>query len=111
MMVAAIRHEGASLLDIFQPCVTFNPNYSYDYYRPRVYKLEEEEGYDPSNLNAAWEKAHQWGDRIPIGVIYQKKGKPSYEQQVPTLAAGPLVKQRFKTWTEEDYQALEAEFI
>jgi 2-oxoglutarate ferredoxin oxidoreductase subunit beta len=110
MMVAAIRHEGAALLDIFQPCVTFNPNYSYDYYRPRVYKLGEEEGYDPSDLNAAWEKAHQWGDRIPIGVIYQVEGKPSYEQQVPTLDAGPLVKQRLRTWTEEDYEALEAEF-
>jgi 2-oxoglutarate ferredoxin oxidoreductase subunit beta len=109
-MVAAIRHEGAALLDIFQPCVTFNPNYSYDYYRPRVYKLEEEEGYDPSDLNAAWEKAHQWGDRIPIGVIYRVEGRPSYEQQVPTLAAGPLVKQGLRTWTEEDYGALEAEF-
>ena len=109
-MVTAIRHEGAALLDIFQPCVTFNPNYYYDYYRPRVYKLEEE-GYDPADLNAAWEKAHEWGDRIPIGVIYQVEGKPSYEQQVPTLAAGPLVKQGLRTWTEEDYQALEAEFI
>jgi len=30
---------------------------------------------------------------------------------VPTLAAGPLVKQGLRTWTEEGYQALEAEFI
>lgn len=110
MMVKAIGHQGAALLDIFQPCVTFNPNYSYDYYRPRVYKLEEKEGYDPSDLNAAWEKAHQWGGRIPIGVIYQLEGKPSYEQQVPTLDAGPLVKQGLRTWMEEDYEALEAEF-
>jgi 2-oxoglutarate ferredoxin oxidoreductase subunit beta len=111
MMVAAIRHQGVALLDIFQPCVTFNPSYSYDFYRPRVYKVQEEEGYDPSDRQAAWEKAHEMGERIPIGVIYQVHGKPSYEQQVPTLAAGPLVKQGLKTWTEEEYEALEAEFI
>ena len=110
MMVAAIRHRGCALLDVFQPCVTFNRNYSYDYYRPRVYKVEEE-GYDPGDREAAWEKAHEWDDRIPIGVIYQVEGQPTYEEQVPALKAGPLVEQGFKTWTEADYEALEAEFI
>lgn len=110
MMVAAIHHRGAALLDVFQPCVTFNPNYSYDFYRPRVYKLEEE-GYDPADREAAWKKAQEWGDRIPIGVIYQVEGMPTYEEQVPTLDAGPLVKQELRTWTEGDYQALEAEFV
>ncbi len=110
MMVAAISHEGAALLDVFQPCVTFNRNYSYDYYRPRVYKVEEE-GYDPTDREAAWEKAHEWGERIPIGIIYQVEGQPTYEDQVPALAAGPLVEQGFRTWTEEDYETLEAEFI
>ena len=110
MMVAAIRHRGCALLDVFQPCVIFNRNYSYDYYRPRVYKVEEE-GYDPSDREAAWEKAHEWGERIPIGVIYQVEGQPTYEDQVPALVAGPLVTQGFRTWTEADYEALEAEFI
>jgi 2-oxoglutarate ferredoxin oxidoreductase subunit beta len=111
MMVAAIRHRGAALLDIFQPCVTFNPDYSYDYYRPRVYELGEEEGYDPSDLDAAWDKAHEWGERIPIGVIYRVEGQPTYEQQVPTLEQGPLVEQGLRAWTEEDLDALEAEFV
>jgi len=110
MMVAAIRHRGAALLDVFQPCVTFNPGYSYDYYRPRVYKLEET-GYDPADREAAWKKAYEWGERIPIGVIYRVEGVPTYEEQVPTLAAGSLVKQGFKVWTEADYKGLEAEFV
>jgi 2-oxoglutarate ferredoxin oxidoreductase subunit beta len=110
MMVAAIRHQGAALLDVFQPCVTFNPGYSYNYYRPRVYKLEET-GYDPADREAAWKKAYEWGERIPIGVIYHVEGVPTYEEQVPTLAAGPLVKQGFKVWTEADYKGLEAEFV
>jgi 2-oxoglutarate ferredoxin oxidoreductase subunit beta len=111
MMAAATRHKGTALLDIFQPCVTFNRNYAYDFYRERVYKVQEEEGYDPSDREAAWKKAHEWGDRIPIGVIYQVEDQPTYEEQVPTLDAGPLVEREFRTWTEEDYAALEAEFI
>ncbi|MHB0856836.1 MAG: 2-oxoacid:ferredoxin oxidoreductase subunit beta [Anaerolineae bacterium] len=111
MMTAAIRHEGAALLDIFQPCVVFNPAYSYDYYRPRVYKLSETEGYDPSSLDAAYDKAYENGERIPIGILYQRTDLPTYEEQVATLQAGPLVDQPLRAWTEEDYTRLEAEFI
>jgi len=109
-MVAAIRHRGTALLDVLQPCVTFNRAYAYDYYRPRVYKLEEGD-YDPTDRQAAWEKAHEPDERIPIGIIYQVQEQPTYEDQVPTLAAGPLVRQGLRTWTEADYQALEAEFL
>lgn len=106
----AIQHNGCALVDIFQPCVTFNPDYSYDFYRERVYKLSEED-YDSGDIQAAWQKALEWGDRIPIGIVYQTDERPSYEDQVISLNAGPLVKQEFKSWTEEDYQALAAEFV
>jgi 2-oxoglutarate ferredoxin oxidoreductase subunit beta len=111
MMVAAIRHQGVALLDILQPCVVFNRQYSYDFYRPRVYKLQEEGDYDPSDLEAAWRKAHERGERIPIGVIYQVEGRLTYEDQVPTLKEDPLIERGFRTWTEEDYKLLEAEFV
>ena len=35
-------------------------------------------------------KAQEWGERIPIGVIY-RTAAPSYEEQVPALKKGPLV--------------------
>ena len=110
VMMAAIRHRGAALLDVFQPCVTFNRSYGYDYYRPRVHKVEEE-GHDATDRDAAWKKAHEWGDRIPTGVIYRAEGQPTYEERVPALAAGPLVTQGLRTWTKEDCATLEAEFL
>jgi 2-oxoglutarate ferredoxin oxidoreductase subunit beta len=110
MIAKAIEHPGASLLDVFQPCVIFNRHQSYEFYRPRVYDLQEE-GYDPTDYAAAWEKAHEWGDRIPIGILYQEEGKPSYEQQVPALKAGPLVEQPLKTWKKKDFDDLVAEFL
>ena len=107
----AIQHRGYALVDVLQPCVTFNRAYAYNYYQPRVYKVEEEPGYDPADRAAAWERAHEWGDRIPIGILYQAEGVPSYEDQVAVLRAGPLVKQGFREWTEEDYAALRSGFV
>ena len=85
-----ITHRGFALIDILQPCVAFNFKNTYSWYRERVYKLGED--YDPSNKLAAFEKAQEWGDRIPIGVIY-KVERPTFEEQIPALSKGALVKQ------------------
>jgi 2-oxoglutarate ferredoxin oxidoreductase subunit beta len=87
-----IKHNGFALIDILQPCVTYNHKNTYAWYRERVYKLEGT-GYDPSNKLAAFEKAQEWGDRIPIGVIY-KKERVNFEEQLPALKKGPLVRQK-----------------
>jgi 2-oxoglutarate ferredoxin oxidoreductase subunit beta len=88
---AGINHRGFALIDILQPCVAFNFKNTFDWYRQRVYKLGEE--YDPTNKPAAWEKSQEWGDRIPIGVIYRGE-PPTFDQQIPALQKGPLVKQK-----------------
>jgi 2-oxoglutarate ferredoxin oxidoreductase subunit beta len=85
-----ITHKGFALIDILQPCVSFNHKNTYDWYRERVYKLEKTEGYDPADKKAALEKAQEWGERIPIGVIYQAS-LPVYEDQLPALRRGTLV--------------------
>jgi 2-oxoglutarate ferredoxin oxidoreductase subunit beta len=87
-----IAHRGFALIDILQPCVSFNSKNTFQWYKERVYKLEEEK-YDPRDKKAALEKALEWGDKIPIGVIY-KEDLPVYEDQLPALKDGPLVKQK-----------------
>lgn len=111
-IMKAINHRGYALVDALQPCVTFNRVNTYDWYRQRVYKVEDETGYDPKDRMKAFAKALEWGERIPIGVIYQVEGKPTYEDQVPALRAGPLVKQpmvspRFA----EEFEALKDTFV
>ena len=88
VIAQGVRHRGYALIDVLQPCVTFNRVNTYAWYRERVYHLEEEEGYDPSDRTAAWEKAQEWGERIPLGVIYQVEGVPTYEDQVKALEGG-----------------------
>jgi 2-oxoglutarate/2-oxoacid ferredoxin oxidoreductase subunit beta len=88
----AIPRKGFSLIDILQPCVSFNYENTYDWYRKRVYKLDDEKDYDPTNKLMAIEKAMEWGDKIPTGVVF-KQDRQSYEELLPALAKGPLVKQ------------------
>ncbi len=93
LMKASITHKGFSLIDILQPCPSFNHKNTYRWYRERVYKLEEGANYDPGDNTAAFAKAQEWGERIPIGVICRKK-LPTFEERLPALSQGPLVHQK-----------------
>ncbi len=90
-----VTHKGFALIDILQPCVTFNRKNTNSWYRERVYKLEEAANYDPSDKPLAFAKAEEWGDRIPIGIIY-KEERPTFEEQLPALNKGPLVRQKIE---------------
>jgi 2-oxoglutarate ferredoxin oxidoreductase subunit beta len=85
-----IAHKGFSIVNVLQPCVTFNKINTYDYYRDKAYDLEE--GYDPSDFKAAMEKALQptQEEKFPLGVIYEFK-KPTYTEQLPQLAEKQLI--------------------
>ncbi len=90
MMKAAIAHKGFSLVDILQPCVSFNHVNTYEWYRQRVYHLEPE--YNPEDRVGAFAKALEWGDRIPIGIIY-RNSRPAMEDRIPVIQSAPLVRQ------------------
>lgn len=89
MYKQAIQHRGFALLEVLQPCVTFNKVNTFKWYQQRVYRVEEEPGYDPENELWAYQKGKEWGERIPIGVIF-KKTRPILEEAYPELADGPL---------------------
>lgn len=82
----AIKHRGATLVSVLQPCVTFNDILTSEYYRKRVYKLENTPGWDPIvkhpserpiKMLRAIEKATEWDDKIPIGVFYEDPAQPT----------------------------------
>jgi 2-oxoglutarate/2-oxoacid ferredoxin oxidoreductase subunit beta len=106
----AITHRGYALVDCLQPCVTYNKLNTNEWYKQRVYKLEEEEAYDSSDRDQAWNKAQEWGDKIPIGILYQSENRPTYEEQVSALKSGPLVRQPMDGRVR-DYEALKLKFV
>jgi len=84
-----MKFKGFSLIDIFQPCVSFNHVNTHKWYRERVYDVTKE-NYNPADYDAALKKAREWGDRIPIGIIFREE-KPSFTDQAFALKDGPLV--------------------
>jgi 2-oxoglutarate/2-oxoacid ferredoxin oxidoreductase subunit beta len=85
-------HKGFSLVDILQPCVTFNKVNTYEWYQQRVYHLEDD--YNPEDRTEAFRRSLEWGDRIPLGIIF-RNDRPAYEERLSVIEASPLVKQAF----------------
>ncbi|EFL49739.1 pyruvate ferredoxin/flavodoxin oxidoreductase, beta subunit [Solidesulfovibrio fructosivorans JJ]] len=83
LIVQAARHPGFSLVDVLQPCVSFNKVNTFAWYKERCYKLGGD--HDPANFQAALAKAMEFGDNIPIGVLW-KSDRPAF----PLTEAGPL---------------------
>ena len=90
LMVEAIKHSGFAFIDVFQPCVSFNYLNTYDWFLQRIYKLDEE-GHDVTDRKKALEKSFEWGDRIPIGVFYNKE-RPTYQDSLPHVKDENLTK-------------------
>ncbi len=88
----AMYHKGFCLVDILQPCVTFNKINTYEWYRQRVYHLEPD--YNPEDRTEAFRRSLEWGDRIPLGILF-RNNRPAYEKRISVIEASPLVKQSF----------------
>ena len=96
----AIEHPGLSYLEILQPCPTYNNLHNKDWYagkdrggQSRLYEVDEE-GYDPAipgdadkemvlrKMNAFIEKAFEWGDHIPTGILLENRSVPTFSQRL-----------------------------
>lgn len=86
LMAQAIAFKGYALVDILQPCVSFNKVNTFQWYSQRVYDLE---GHDPADRAEAMRRAAEFGDRIPLGVLYRSE-KPTYRDKTPALQGAPL---------------------
>jgi 2-oxoglutarate ferredoxin oxidoreductase subunit beta len=106
LIADGVRHEGFALVDVLQPCVTFNRKNTYEWFSKRVYKLEETD-HDATNKQAAFLKSLEWNDRIPIGLFY-REARPTYEDDLPQIAETPLARQRIE---DIDIRTLMTEFV
>src|SRR5712675_1421293 len=90
LIAGGLRHRGFALIDVFSPCVTYNKDNTYQFFRPRVKDLAELK-HDPTDFHAAMDRAMQWGDEIPIGLFWKREDLPSLDQLEPVLdEGGPL---------------------
>ena len=90
----AVEHEGFSVVNVIQPCVTFNKVNTYQYYLQRIYQIDKK--HDVANQEEALKRALEVNqERFPLGIIYEQE-KPAYHNQIPQLGSG-------KSLVEKDY--------
>lgn len=92
IMKQAIEYKGYALVDILQPCVSFNKVNTFAWYNKRIYELEG--AYDVSDKLSAIQKSMEFGDRIPLGILYQEE-KSTFHQKNSVLKSGmPLLNRK-----------------
>ncbi len=84
----AIAHKGFSLVDIMQPCVSFNKVNTWAWYKERCQPLPED--HDPTDWYQALKQSDKFGDVIPIGVIYRNEERKPFSDHFDILDKGPL---------------------
>lgn len=88
MMKRAIQFKGYAMLDILQPCVSFNKVNTFQWYNKHVYELDQT--HDAANRLTAMERAMEFGERIPIGILYEKQ-QPTYHEKHSVLKNGQIL--------------------
>ncbi|MBU1641729.1 2-oxoacid ferredoxin oxidoreductase [bacterium] len=86
VLKAAFKHKGYALIDIFQPCVTFNKINTYQWFKENTYILDNT--YDATDIGAALQKAMET-ERMPLGILY-KNISSTFEQRIRHGKTGPL---------------------
>ncbi|MFC1630021.1 2-oxoacid:ferredoxin oxidoreductase subunit beta [Patescibacteria group bacterium] len=85
-----INHKGFAVIDVLQPCVTLNKVNTFEWYKERIYKLKSD--YNSKDKMTAIKKSLEFGDKIPIGILYQVQ-KPLFKEQRSEIKETPLVEQ------------------
>lgn len=92
----AILHEGSSVIDVLQPCPTYNNINTMEFYRKKVYKLEDDKSWDPvitgdsmekalAQFQKAYAKGLEWEEKIPTGIFYDNRGIPAFTKRLHNL--------------------------
>ncbi len=93
VMKAAIQHRGYALVDILQPCVSFNKKNTFNYYKQAVQPLPSD--HDRTNRLQALERSLETTEsHIPTGIFYQKAAPDYMAIHQEIFAKGPILHQR-----------------
>lgn len=91
IMKAAIENNGFALVDIFQPCVSFNKVNTYKWFKDHTYYLEDD--YDPTDRIEAFKKSIET-ENYPLGIIYKNEERKTFEERLPVYEQNktPIIK-------------------
>lgn len=85
MIKQAINHQGFSLIDILQPCITLNKYQKFEWYKNKIQSLSQ----PFTTLEEAIKDATRQ-DKLSLGIFWQTQ-KPSYHEQIASLKEKTLI--------------------
>ena len=101
LMYRGMEHKGFALIDVFSPCITYNKDNTFAFFKQTVTKLEDA-GHDPTDWKAAIEHSMAWGDEIPTGLFYHDTSRPTLDEAEPVLGeGGPLAHRNLGVTNEQ----------
>lgn len=102
MIQRALNHKGYALIDILQPCPSFNKINTLQWYKQHIFQLDD--SYDPTDKVKAFEMSLKWGEEtgIPVGVLYEEQ-RPTFLENFDHISERPLA---FKERSPMDIQAI-----
>lgn len=109
LIEAGINHKGFSLINVFSPCVTYNKVNTYDWFKENLKRLDEIEGYDPTNRIQAMQTLME-NHGLVTGLIYQNNEQKSYQDLIYGYSEKPLV-QADLSISEDKFNDLVKEFM
>ncbi|MFP3242128.1 2-oxoacid:ferredoxin oxidoreductase subunit beta [Caldisphaera sp.] len=96
----AINHKGTALIDILQPCPTYNDIMSKEWYEKRIYYLNSADpSWDPNissqedfDMKAPkiLDKMTEWGEKIPLGIFYRNLSIEPLDTRIEKILPGYL---------------------
>ncbi|NBG87987.1 2-oxoacid:ferredoxin oxidoreductase subunit beta [Isachenkonia alkalipeptolytica] len=92
-----IEHEGFSFINVFSPCITFNKQNTYQWFRKNLTSVSEDRAYDPSSYHGAMGKLMETNGLV-TGVLYENQQKEKKKEM--SLRETPMALER------EEFQAL-----
>jgi 2-oxoglutarate ferredoxin oxidoreductase subunit beta len=110
LMSQAIQHKGFALVSVYSPCITFNLDNDFAFFKPRVKKLEDE-SHDTGDWKAACERALEWGDTIYTGLFYRNDEAQELGEQEPILDEGGPLSSRSLGLSPEQSEAIIARMM
>lgn len=87
IMKKAIAHKGFSLVDIFQPCVSFNKVNTFKWFKDNTYYIQDD--WDTTDRVQAFEKSIQ-EEPFALGIIYQSNHRTTFEENLEVYKRGKL---------------------
>ena len=101
LIQAGMNYKGFSLIDILQPCVSFNNLNTAAWYKERIVDVDSLD-HDIQDRQGALQLAMEWDKHIPTGILFQQD-EDDFTTRNPWLQDGPMLQREYDADKIKDY--------